>query len=62
MLIEHQQSGDVSEQQKKFFALIGELGAVGSRRIVKQENLLIARIGQLEAFLLYSIVKVFYLF
>ena len=46
ILVGHQQADDLAEQQKKFFTLIGELSTAGSLRIIKLENLLLARAGK----------------
>ena len=43
VLVGHQQTGDMEEHYKKFFALVGELSAASTRRIQKQESLLVAR-------------------
>ena len=61
MFVEHQQPDDIIKQQKDFFALVGELGAVGIRRVTKQENLLIARAGKCSCFLLLLVAQSFYL-
>ena len=45
MLVGQQQAGHLAEQQTTFFTLVGELSVAGSLRIIKQENLLLARAG-----------------
>ena len=45
MLITQQVSGHLVERQQQFFTPVGELSAAGSVRMIKQENLLLARAG-----------------